>query len=83
MPQLVTPLRPASNQFLLRIVLSCPLLFQIVEAVNERLLPRKCLAGNVGVPIHEGAVGILLPGPHVKGVERGKPEAIGTFEIME
>ena len=35
------------------------------------------------MPIHERAVGILLPCPHMKRVERRKSEAIGALEIMK
>src|SRR6266481_6534191 len=48
-----------------------------------RLLAGEGLAGNVGVPIHERAVGIFLPRPHMQRVERWEAEAIGAFEIMK
>ena len=35
------------------------------------------------MPVHEGAVGIVFPGPHVKRVERGQAKTIGALEIME
>src|SRR5437773_6581943 len=35
------------------------------------------------MPIHERAVGIFFPRPHMKRVERGKPEAIGALKIMK
>src|ERR1041385_5198427 len=35
------------------------------------------------MPIHERAVWIFFPRPHMKRVERGKPEAIGALEIMK
>src|SRR5437016_72599 len=54
-----------------------------VDGVSVPSFAGECLAGDVGVPIHEGTVGVLLPCPHVKRVERWQPEAIRAFEIME
>lgn len=41
------------------------------------------MAGNVRVPIHERAIGILLPRPHVKRIERWQAEGIRALEIMK
>src|SRR5689334_14541346 len=35
------------------------------------------------MPVHEGSVGVILPGPHMKRVKRGETKAIGAFKIME
>ena len=41
------------------------------------------LARNVGVPVYECAVGIVLPSPDMQGIERRKPEAVGGREQMK
>ena len=35
------------------------------------------------MPVHERALGILLPRPDVQGVERREPEAVGALEEVE
>src|SRR5689334_25304108 len=35
------------------------------------------------MPIHERAVGILFPRPHMKGVERGESKTIWALEIVK
>src|SRR5882762_11096488 len=50
---------------------------------DSGVLAGECLARNVGVPVHERAVGILLPRPDMQRVERREPEAIRTVEQME
>ena len=37
-------------------------------------------AGNVGMPVHESAIGIIFPGPDVQSVERRQPKAVGTLK---
>ena len=44
------------------------------------VLPGESVARHVGVPVHEGAVGILFPGPDVQRIEGRKPEAVGAVE---
>src|SRR5262249_28283857 len=47
------------------------------------VLSGKRLARNVWVPVHERAVGIVLPGPDMQGIEGREPEAIGAFPVMK
>src|SRR5262245_36281302 len=44
---------------------------------------RKRLAGHIRMPVHECAVRILLPRPHMQRVERRKPEPVRSLEIVE
>jgi hypothetical protein len=37
-------------------------------------------AGNVGMPVDEGAIGIIFPRPHMQSVERRQPKAVGTLK---
>jgi imidazolonepropionase-like amidohydrolase len=47
------------------------------------VLPGESVAGNLGVPVHERAAGVFLPGPDMQRVERREPEAIGTLEQVK
>src|SRR5215831_10297761 len=41
------------------------------------------LARNVRVPVHECAIGIVLPGPHVERIKRRESETIRAVEQVE
>src|SRR6266436_1446850 len=56
---------------------------RFIAGLLVKLLAGEGLAGNVGVPIHERAIGIFLPCPHMKRVERWESEAIWAFEIVK
>ncbi len=45
--------------------------------------PAESVARHVGVPVHECACGIVLPGPDMQRVERRKPETVGALEEMK
>ena len=47
------------------------------------VLAAERLARNVGMPVYERAVGILLPRPDMQRVERWEPEAIRSFEQVK
>jgi hypothetical protein len=38
---------------------------------------------HIGMPVHEGAIRILLPRPHMQRVERREPKAIGTLKEVK
>src|SRR5580765_205963 len=44
---------------------------------------RERLTGHARMPVHKRAIRIVFPCPHVQGVERRKPEAVGRLEIVE
>src|SRR5262249_42115533 len=46
-------------------------------------LADKRLARDLGMPVHEGSAGILLPGPDVESVEGRESEAVGSFEVVK
>src|SRR5215471_15497122 len=46
-------------------------------------LAAECFAGNIRMPVHKRAVGILLPRPHMQRVKGRKPEAIGSIEQVK
>src|SRR5690349_3443272 len=49
----------------------------------SRILGAERGARNIRVPVHERAIGIILPRPDVQSVERRQPEAIWSVEQME
>ena len=49
----------------------------------SRLLGSERGARHVRVPVHERAIGIVLPGPDMQSVERRQPETIRSFEQVE
>src|SRR5690349_106707 len=41
------------------------------------------VARNLRVPVHEGARGVVLPGPDVQRVEPWQPEPVRRLELLE
>src|SRR5262249_51798315 len=54
-----------------------------VVVLELRGLPVERGTGNVGVPVHKGAIGIVLPGPDMQGIERRQPKTVGALKIMK
>src|SRR5215467_9991482 len=57
--------------------------FRYTPGPRSGLLADERLARNVGVPVHERAIGVVLPRPDMQSVERREPEAIGALEQMK
>jgi hypothetical protein len=52
----------------------------VIPILRSGRLTAEGLARNLGMPVHERAVGIVLPCPDVQRVEGRKPEAVRALE---
>src|SRR5436853_7694478 len=55
----------------------------VAGRLSSGRLAGKSGAGNVGMPVDERAVRIVLPRPDMQRVKGWQPEAVGSLEIME
>jgi hypothetical protein len=55
----------------------------VITILRSGCLTPEGLARNLGMPVHERAVGIVLPCPDVQRVEGRKPEAVRALEQVQ
>jgi hypothetical protein len=54
-----------------------------VSRGNLGVLARECLTLHVWVPVHESAIGVILPCPDMQGVKGRQPKTVGSIEKVK